>query len=137
MLSPTYLSETDRTRLAEINQNLLGAHTTEEGLEMRKEQQELMGKRRTIQECTLTELNELRQQLYSQHQKHASIGSGQLKLIQSYIQQVEYRVMLIEMKRVDEPEESEDAKKAKSRPKVSSNEGSYSWTVGSSSDDDI
>ena len=137
MLSPTYLSQADRAALVDINQRLNSAHTTDEASELRREQRELMSKRRTIQECTLMELGELKQQLFEQHKKHAAIGSRQLKLIQSYIQQVEYREMMINLKRVEEPEESDDVKKARSKSKISTNSNSYSWTAGTDLDDDI
>jgi len=130
MLSPTYLSVDDRTRLVDINQSLLGAHTTEEATELRSEQQVIMGKSRTIQECTLPELSELRSQLFTQYQKHVALGSSQLRLIQSYIQQVEYREMMINLHKVDEPEESEEVKKAKTKSKARTS--SYSWTIDNS-----
>jgi septum formation topological specificity factor MinE len=136
MLSPTYMSLVDRNRLTEINQRLLARHTTEESLEYRTEQQTLMAKRRAINECTLDELSDLRQQLFEQYQKHAAIGSRQLPLLQSYIQQVEYREMMINLKRVEEPEESDDVKKAKSKPTVSTDANSYSWSAGTTDGND-
>jgi len=137
MLSPTYLSTNDRNLLVEINQKLNSAHTTDEAVELRKEQQQIMNKRRTIQECTLDELGELKNQLFEQYQKHAAIGSPQCRHIQTYIQQVEYRELMINLKRVEEPEESEDVKKAKRKSKISTSQNSYSWTTGTDLDDDI
>jgi hypothetical protein len=134
MLSPTFLSTTDRNRLAEINQLLLGAHTTEEGAGYRLEQQALMAKRRTIQECTVDELTDLRQQLFTQYQKHAGIGSRQTQMIHQYVQQVEHRLMMINLKRVEEPEMAEHDK-PKSKVAVPADKSKYSWSIGTDDDD--
>lgn len=138
MFSPTFLSEDDRTRLVEVNQMLLTGITSGERTILLKEQQEIMGRRRDITDCTFDELQQLRQQLFDQYQKHAAIGSSQTPLIARYIQQVE----LLEFEHMRKSEAAEPEVKKKTihdKPKrpsrVSTKSSSYSWTIPSEGDD--
>ena len=127
MLSPTFLSRGDRNRLVEINQSLLASHSIDEGIELRAEQQAIMGKKKIINECTYNELQELRQELFDNYQKHATIGSKQTKTLAHYIQQVEQRAAMILSKRVEEPTKPDEpfAKPAINSAKPSD----YSWDI--------
>lgn len=129
MYAPTYLSNEDRSRLVEINQTLLTGITSEERADLQKEQQDIMGRRKNLGECTLDELQSLRQQLFDQYQKHASIGSSQAPLIHRFIQQVE----ILEYEHMLRDEPVPEKKPADDKPKrpgrVSTKSSSYSWTV--------
>lgn len=136
MYAPTYLSEDDRSRLVEVNQKLLTGITSEERSELLKEQQEIMGRRKNISECSFEELQGLRQQLFDQYQKHASIGSSQAPLIARYIQQVElleYEHML--KSEPEEPKKKTPDDKPKRASRVSTKSASYSWTIPAENSD--
>lgn len=136
MFSPTFLSEDDRARLVEVNQTLLTGITSEERTSLLKEQQEIMSRRRDITDCTFDELQQLRQQLFDQYQKHAAIGSSQTPLIARYIQQVELLEFEHMRKEQPEPEKKKSIHDKPKRPsRVSTKSSSYSWTVPSEGDD--
>lgn len=127
MLSPSFLPKQDRSRLVEINQSLLAPHTTEEAGELRGEQQTIMEKKKLINECTYDELQELRQELFDNYQKHAAIGSKQTRVISQYIQQVEQRASMILSKRVEEPTKTEEI--IVKPTTISSKPSEYSWDI--------
>lgn len=136
MFSPTFLSEDDRARLVEVNQTLLTRITSEERNTLLKEQQEIMGRRHDLKDCSFDELQQLRQQLFEQYQKHATIGSSQTPLIARYIQQVELLEFEHMRKEQPEPEKKKSIHDKPKRPsRVSTKSSSYSWTIPSEGDD--
>lgn len=134
MLAPSYLSDSDRQRLADINQSLLGKNTPEEVSALMEEQREIMGRRKELPQCTYEELQELRAQLFAQYQKHASIGSKQARVMAQYLQQVEFREMMIanrnpgDSSTIIAPKEPQSAA-SKSKRRVSAPTSRNSWTV--------
>ena len=123
MISPNYLPTADRNRLLEINQQLLTDLLGEDALilspeqaalilqhrtdKLKNEAAEIQKRTKTLQTCTLDELQDFHQQLYSQYQKHIAMSSKQAPMIAKYIKQVEYRKMMISTKQIDEPEKTE------------------------------
>lgn len=142
MYGPTHLPKADRDRLAKINQKLLTGISGEEHAELLQEQQEIMGRRKTIRDCTYDELQDLKQQLYDQFQKHSAIGNRQAQMIARFIQQVEIQEADILMRQAQKEQEEQNStpeKKNESKPashsRVSTKQSSYSWTVNIDGDD--
>ena len=131
MFAPTFLSESDRIRLLTVNQELLGKLTGEERSDLISERNDLMKQRKDMADCTVAELQQLRQQLFEQYQKHAAIGSGQIHTIAGFIKQVEHRELLILNHHIDEPAKKveDDKSKIRSKSRVSAKQSTYSWTV--------
>lgn len=147
MLTLSYLSEADRKRLTEINQKLLtdlvspeeaiGLLTAEKDelrrerhAELQKEAAEIQNRTKTLQQCTVEDLNDFRRQLFELYQKHSAIGSKQVASVAQSIKLIEHRLALINSKQVAEPEKTPDEpKKPKSKSRVSGKQSSYSWSI--------
>lgn len=127
-----YIKTEDRDRLSYINQALMGTLTPDERSVLDKERLELLNKTKTVQECDLNELMELKSQLFEQYQKHAAIGSQHVILIGNNIRSLE--ILIYEKEReqklldTEDVVETNDTTKA-STSSVSPKQDSYSWTV--------
>jgi len=109
---------------------VLGGLTAEERLELDKERQTIKDNSKAISECTLDELQDLRQQLFELYQKHSAIGSTQIRHITSFIKQVEFREMMIAGHRVKEPvDKTVESPTPKNHGKILSKSSSYNWSI--------
>lgn len=136
MLAPTYLSKADRERLVEINQALSGSPTGEEPTpeeptpeELENERKEIMGRQKTLPECSFEELSDLKQQLFEHFQKLHAIGSSQTRTVARFIQQVEFRLHIAALKTPEVTKDDPAAPRKRSSDKVSTKSSKYSWSV--------
>lgn len=131
MFAPQYLSKEDRDRLVEINQTLLSSVPPDEHAEMCKERAEISARQKNLADCTYSELQEMRQQLFNQHQKLISINSSQTVVIEAWLRQVEYRSGLAMLKeRTDPPEVIDDKRKNTDSPnRVPTKSSRNSWAI--------
>ena len=147
MLNITYISNEDRDRLVQLNEELRAADTIEKQANIREEIASIEARRKPLHECDTNECTELRTVIWAKFDRLNRTGKyGHALQFKRMLEAIEIRQMVIhrEMalaeqerrnnKKTEDKSKSEKVKKAKdervSAGKAKSGTATSRWTTG-------